>query len=77
MIEGQGEDSCGNSGTDETPQERKRRGGSAAEQAVQIIYPDCSPLDEIHFVTSQPLSLLFLKNNVHFLDFHFYLFYIS
>ncbi|MCM3151001.1 hypothetical protein ACFX4Y_14535 [Priestia sp. YIM B13446] len=30
MIEGQGEDSCGKSGTGETPQERKRRGGSAA-----------------------------------------------
>ncbi|MBM6597628.1 MULTISPECIES: hypothetical protein [Priestia] len=30
MIEGQGEDSCGKSGTDGTPQqERKRRGGSA------------------------------------------------
>ncbi|UYP06648.1 MULTISPECIES: hypothetical protein [Priestia] len=29
MIGGQGEDSCGKSGTDETPQERKRRGGSA------------------------------------------------
>ncbi|MGR6339760.1 hypothetical protein ACU5CE_18170 [Priestia megaterium] len=28
MIEGQGEDSCGKSGTDETPQERKQRGGS-------------------------------------------------
>ncbi|UMZ35810.1 hypothetical protein MGJ28_26105 [Priestia megaterium] len=73
MIGGQGEDSCGNSGTDETPQ----RGGSAAEQAVQITYPDCSPLNGIHFVTSQPLFLLFLKNKVHFLDFHFYLFYIS
>ncbi|MGE1114177.1 hypothetical protein ACQJ0K_20700 [Priestia megaterium] len=74
-----------------TPQELKRRGGSAAargkrslarkstavEQAVQITYPDCSPLNGIHFVTSQPLFLLFLKNKVHFLDFHFYLFYIS
>ncbi|MGB3566177.1 MAG: hypothetical protein WBA30_03365 [Priestia megaterium] len=29
MIEGQGEDSCGKSGTGETPQERKQRGGSA------------------------------------------------
>ncbi|MBQ4869050.1 hypothetical protein IHQ11_21500 [Priestia megaterium] len=29
MIEGQGEDSCGKSGTDETLQERKRRGGSS------------------------------------------------
>ncbi|WP_375345707.1 hypothetical protein ACEWPB_19455 [Priestia megaterium] len=29
MIGGQGEDSCGKSGTGETPQERKRRGGSS------------------------------------------------
>ncbi|MCF6797837.1 MULTISPECIES: hypothetical protein [Priestia] len=28
MIGGQGKDSCGKSGTGETPQERKRRGGS-------------------------------------------------
>ncbi|MED3930624.1 hypothetical protein ABEY43_21065 [Priestia megaterium] len=75
MIGGQREDSCGNSGTGETPQERKQRGGSpaargkrslarkstAAEQAVKIIYPDCSPLDGIHFVTSQPLFIIFKK----------------
>ncbi|MDE8675656.1 hypothetical protein ACNHOZ_13070 [Priestia sp. D51] len=30
MIEGQGEDSCGKSGTGEHPHERKRRGGSAS-----------------------------------------------
>ncbi|MED4389874.1 MULTISPECIES: hypothetical protein [Priestia] len=30
MIEGQNEDSCRKSGIGETPQERKRRGGSAA-----------------------------------------------
>ncbi|WP_129708346.1 hypothetical protein [Priestia megaterium] len=30
MIEGQGKDSCGKSGTGETPQECKRRGGSPA-----------------------------------------------
>ncbi|MGG0463165.1 hypothetical protein [Priestia aryabhattai] len=29
LIEEQGKDSCGESGTDETPQEHKRRGGSA------------------------------------------------
>ncbi|WP_349346541.1 hypothetical protein [Priestia megaterium] len=56
MIGGQGEDSCGKSGTGETPQERKRRGGSASargkrsharkstavSQAVQLLYPICS-----------------------------------
>ncbi|WP_238159207.1 hypothetical protein [Priestia megaterium] len=30
MIGGQDEDSCGESGTGETPQERKQRGGSPA-----------------------------------------------
>ncbi|MEI2328123.1 hypothetical protein [Priestia megaterium] len=52
MIGGQDEDSCWKSGTGETPQERKRRGGSAAargkrsltrkstavSQAVQLMY---------------------------------------
>ncbi|MCM3791898.1 MULTISPECIES: hypothetical protein [Priestia] len=59
MIVGQDEDSCGKSGTGETPQERKRRGGSspargkrslarkstAVSKAVQLIYPICSSLD--------------------------------
>ncbi|MGO1099591.1 hypothetical protein P5618_016455 [Priestia megaterium] len=59
MIRGQGEDSCGKSGRDETPQERKRRGGSSAahgkrslarkspavSQAVQLMYPICLFLD--------------------------------
>ncbi|MEI2438280.1 hypothetical protein [Priestia megaterium] len=35
MIGGQGEDSCGKSGTGETPQERKRRGGSPAARGKQ------------------------------------------
>ncbi|WP_460113211.1 hypothetical protein [Priestia megaterium] len=35
MIGGQGEDSCGKSGTGETPQERKRRGGSPAARGNQ------------------------------------------
>ncbi|WP_394547958.1 hypothetical protein [Priestia aryabhattai] len=59
MIGGQDEDSCGKSGTGETPQEHKRRGGSASargkrslawkstamSQAVQLIYLICSSLD--------------------------------
>ncbi|MFE4036483.1 hypothetical protein [Priestia sp. YIM B13489] len=61
MIREQGEDSCGTSGTDETPQAHKRRGGSSAargkrslarkstagEQAVQLMSA---------FVCPQPLS---------------------
>ncbi|MED3879709.1 hypothetical protein [Priestia megaterium] len=71
MIGGQGEDSCGKSGTGETPQERKRRGGSAAArgkrsfawkstavlQAVQLMYSSFLSLDWIDFVTSQPLLI--------------------
>ncbi|MCF8888121.1 MULTISPECIES: hypothetical protein [Priestia] len=73
MIGGQGEDSCGKSRRGETPQERKRRGGSApargkrslarkstaVEKAVQIIYPSCSSLDWIYFVMSQSLLAVF------------------
>ncbi|MGF9847967.1 hypothetical protein ABEX42_19125 [Priestia megaterium] len=67
MIGGKGKDSCGKSGTGETPQERKRRGGSpaargkrslarkstAVSQAVQLLYSICSSLDCIDFVMSQ------------------------
>ncbi|QSX21594.1 hypothetical protein [Priestia megaterium] len=59
MIGGQNEDSCGKSGTGETPQERMRRGGSpaargkrslarkstAVSQADQLMYPICSSLN--------------------------------
>ncbi|WP_461673151.1 hypothetical protein [Priestia megaterium] len=69
MIGGQDEDSCGKSGTGETPQERTQRGGSAAargkrslarkstavSQAVQLMSPICSSLDWVHLVMSQPL----------------------
>ncbi|MDG0060566.1 hypothetical protein [Priestia sp. P5] len=72
MIGGQGEDSCGKSGRDETPQERNRRGGSAAargkrslawkstavSQAVQLMYSIYSSLDWIHFAMSQPLFFI-------------------
>ncbi|WP_347395562.1 hypothetical protein [Priestia megaterium] len=38
MIGGQGEDSCGKSGTDETPQARKRRGGSSAAAESEVLH---------------------------------------
>ncbi|WP_269091769.1 hypothetical protein [Priestia megaterium] len=37
MIGGQGEYSCGRSGRDETPQERKRRGGSPAARGKRSL----------------------------------------
>ncbi|WP_342836902.1 hypothetical protein [Priestia sp. SB1] len=43
----------------------------------ELIYPICSSLDCIDFVISQSLFIIYKKKIVHFLDFHFYLFYIS
>ncbi|WP_460093388.1 hypothetical protein [Priestia megaterium] len=37
LIGGQDEDSCGKSGTGETPQERKRRGGSPAARGKRSL----------------------------------------
>ncbi|AUO09999.1 hypothetical protein [Priestia megaterium] len=37
MVGGKGEDSCGKSGTDETPQERKRRGGSSTARGKRSL----------------------------------------
>ncbi|WP_245210641.1 hypothetical protein [Priestia aryabhattai] len=37
MIGGQGEDSCGKNGPGETPQERKRRGGSPAARGKRSL----------------------------------------
>ncbi|MEW4277822.1 hypothetical protein [Priestia megaterium] len=37
MIGGQGGDSCGRSGIGETPQERKRRGGSATARGKRSL----------------------------------------
>ncbi|MCF6795234.1 MULTISPECIES: hypothetical protein [Priestia] len=67
MIREQGKDSCRKSGTDETRQERKRRGGSApargkrslawkstaVSQAVQLLYLICLSLDWINVVMWQ------------------------
>ncbi|WP_373692902.1 hypothetical protein [Priestia megaterium] len=38
MIGGQGEDSCGKSGTGETPQECQRRGGSRAACGSEVLH---------------------------------------
>ncbi|WP_285849762.1 MULTISPECIES: hypothetical protein [Priestia] len=37
MIGGQGVDSCGKRGRDETPQERKQRGGSSAARGKRSL----------------------------------------
>ncbi|MBU8687224.1 hypothetical protein KM918_07665 [Priestia megaterium] len=73
MIGGRGEDSCGNSGTGKTPQERKRRGGSpaargkgsiarkstAVSQAVQLMYPICTYLNRINLVCANLIFALY------------------
>ncbi|WP_335442382.1 hypothetical protein [Priestia megaterium] len=72
MIRRQGKNSCGKSGTGETPQERKREEAqrpppeSDALHGNQLrchkrfssCYPICSSLKWIHVVISQPLLFL-------------------
>ncbi|MFE7819667.1 hypothetical protein ACFU1R_15840 [Priestia megaterium] len=73
MIGGQGEDSCGESGTDETPQggssatrtkRRLARKSTAVSQAVQLMHTICLSLYWINLVKPQ-LLLNFLS---HFLS---------
>ncbi|WP_325090207.1 hypothetical protein [Priestia megaterium] len=72
MVGGQGEDSCGNSETDETPQERSDEEAhrppaesealhgnqQRSEQAVQIMHPNCLSLSWNSF-RSVPSSFFF------------------
>ncbi|MED3879516.1 hypothetical protein [Priestia megaterium] len=78
MIGGQGEDSWGKSGTNETPQEPMRRGGlsaarrkrslarksTAVKQAVQIIYSYYSSLNGGELGMFQ--SLMYEERNSYF-----------
>ncbi|MGG0486322.1 MULTISPECIES: hypothetical protein [Priestia] len=50
MIGGQDEDSCGKSGTSETPQERSRRGGSPAARGKRSLARKSTA---VRFVVSQ------------------------
>ncbi|WP_394548399.1 hypothetical protein [Priestia aryabhattai] len=76
MVGGQGEDSCGNSGTDETPQERSDEEAHrppAESEALhgnqqrsskqsRIMHPNCLSLSWIHFVLSHPLFIVIVLN---------------
>ncbi|MEK4818905.1 MULTISPECIES: hypothetical protein [Priestia] len=73
MIGGQGEDSCGESGTDETPQggssatrakRRLARKLTAVSQAVQLMHTICLSLYWINLVKPQ----LLLNFSSHFLS---------
>ncbi|MDO6847742.1 hypothetical protein Q4S57_07230 [Priestia megaterium] len=58
MIGGQGEDSCGKSGTDETPQERKRRGGSSAARGKRSLARKSTAVSQVIHTSS---FLLFVR----------------
>ncbi|MGG0590816.1 hypothetical protein ABEY80_13295 [Priestia megaterium] len=63
MIGGQGEDSCGKSGTGETPQERKRRGGSAAARGKRS---HARKSTAVSTSSPAPLSNLFVLDEIDF-----------
>ncbi|WP_140398787.1 hypothetical protein [Priestia aryabhattai] len=52
MIEGQDEDSCGKSGTGETPQERKQRGGSAAARGKRSLARKSTAVSQVIHTSS-------------------------
>ncbi|MFE0624696.1 hypothetical protein ACFW1J_25065 [Priestia aryabhattai] len=52
MIGGQDEDSCGKSGTGETPQERKRRGGSATARGKRILARKSTAVEQAIYTSS-------------------------
>ncbi|MFP7734821.1 hypothetical protein ACLHDF_15675 [Priestia aryabhattai] len=47
MIGGQDEDSCGKSGIGETPQERKRRGGSSAARGKRSLARKSTAVEQV------------------------------
>ncbi|MFP7732526.1 hypothetical protein ACLHDF_03715 [Priestia aryabhattai] len=52
MIGGQGEDSCGKSGIDETPQEQKRRGGSSAARGKRSLARKSTAVSQAIYTSS-------------------------
>ncbi|MBY0210787.1 MULTISPECIES: hypothetical protein [Priestia] len=73
MIGEQGEDSCGKSGIGETPQERMRRGGSAAARGKRslarksnVVYQATHMSSCIPFVRLQ-IGLVWLCLNLFFM----------
>ncbi|MCA1048859.1 MULTISPECIES: hypothetical protein [Priestia] len=64
MIGRQGEDSCGESGTGETPQERKQRGGSPAARGKRSLAGKSTAVSQAFFSLCIPfigLSMSFLS----------------
>ncbi|MGG1319332.1 hypothetical protein ABE225_00645 [Priestia megaterium] len=62
MIGGQDEDSCGNSGTDETPQERKRRGGSSPAHRKRSLARKSTALQKMIYIRSFISFVYFYMN---------------
>ncbi|MBX9988471.1 MULTISPECIES: hypothetical protein [Priestia] len=52
MIEGQGEDSCGKSRSDETPQARKRRGGLSATRGKRSLAWKSTVVSQVIYTSS-------------------------
>ncbi|WP_176550143.1 hypothetical protein [Priestia megaterium] len=52
MIGGQGEDSCEKSGTGETPQKRKRRGGSPAARGKRSLARKSTAVSQVIHTSS-------------------------
>ncbi|CAI8888165.1 conserved hypothetical protein [Priestia megaterium] len=52
MIGGQSEDSCGKSGTGETPQKRKRRGGSPAARGKRSLARKSTAVSQVIHTSS-------------------------
>ncbi|MEN3771565.1 hypothetical protein [Priestia megaterium] len=61
MIGEQDEDSCGNSGIDETPQERKRRGGSSATSGKRSLARKSTALQKVIYNRSFISFVRFFK----------------
>ncbi|WP_082178458.1 hypothetical protein [Priestia megaterium] len=52
MIKGRGEDSCGKSRSDETPQARKRRGGSSVARGKRSLLWKSTVVSQVIYTSS-------------------------
>ncbi|MED3979362.1 hypothetical protein [Priestia megaterium] len=62
LIGGQGEDFCGNSGTGETPQERKQRGGSPTARGKRsLAWKSTAVSQAVHTGSFIPFVRLYIE----------------
>ncbi|PVE67233.1 hypothetical protein [Priestia megaterium] len=67
MIGGQDEDSCGKSGTGETPQERKRRGGSPTARGKRSLAWKSPAVQHIPSIYSSLAGIDLLRPRLFFM----------